>query len=50
MSMRIRPQQRGSAFRASRLCSYLTEDEIDRIVGAQPKAAIVQRLEQALRT
>ena len=24
--------------------------EIDRIVGAQPKAAIVQRLEQALRT
>jgi Thioredoxin len=27
MSMRIRPQQRGSAFRASRLCSYLTEDE-----------------------
>ena len=25
--MRIRPQQRGSAFRASRLCSYLTEDE-----------------------
>jgi thioredoxin-like negative regulator of GroEL len=24
--------------------------EIDRIIGAQPKAAIVQRLEQALRT
>ena len=35
MSMRIRPQQRGSAFRASRLCSYLPEDERSIVLSAR---------------